>query len=97
MQAKDRLDGASNWSPWKTRIIFVLEDLEIWDIVEAHIVVPPVTASVMVAEFRKKKNKVKSIICDGVRDHIIPHLTSKDYAFEMWDSLSKIYQIPNQN
>jgi hypothetical protein len=51
----------------------------------------------MVAEFRKKKKKVKSIICDGVRDHIIPHLTGKDYAFEMWDSLSKIYQIPNQN
>jgi hypothetical protein len=31
MRAEDRLDGANNWSPWKTRITFVLEDLELWD------------------------------------------------------------------
>jgi hypothetical protein len=29
MQADDRVDGASNWSPWKTRITFALEDLEL--------------------------------------------------------------------
>jgi hypothetical protein len=83
MWEKDRLDGASNWSPWKTRIIFILEDLELWDIVEAPIVVPLVTALVMVAEFRKKNNKEKMTICDGVRDHVIPHLIGKDYAFEI--------------
>jgi hypothetical protein len=96
MRVEDRLDGASNWSPWKTRIIFVLEDLELLDIVEAHVVVPPVTTPVMVAEF-KKNNKAKRTICDGVRDHVIPHLTGKDYAFEMWDSLWKLYQSSNQN
>jgi hypothetical protein len=32
-----------------------------------------------------------------VRDHVIPHLTGKDYAFEMWESLCKLYQSPNQN
>jgi hypothetical protein len=35
MRVEDRLAGASNWSPWKARIVFVLEDLELWDIVEA--------------------------------------------------------------
>jgi hypothetical protein len=65
MKVEDRLDGANNWSPWKTRIIFVLEDLELWDIVEAPIVFPPVTTPVMVEEFRKKKNKEKRNICDG--------------------------------
>jgi hypothetical protein len=97
MQAEDRLDGASNWSPWKTRIIFILEDLELWDIVEAPIVVPPVTSPVMVEDFKKKNNKEKRTICDGVRDHDIPHLTSKYYAFEIWDSLCKIYQSSNHN
>jgi hypothetical protein len=72
MRAEDRLDRASNWSPWKTRITFVLEDLELWDIVEASVVVPPVIAPVEVAEFRKKNNKAKRTICDAVRDHIIP-------------------------
>jgi hypothetical protein len=52
---------------------------------------------VLVAEFRKKNNKAKRTICDGVRDHVIPHLTGKDYAFEIWDSLCKLYQSSNQN
>jgi hypothetical protein len=37
MRVEDRLAGASNWSPWKARIVFVLEDLELWDIVEAQL------------------------------------------------------------
>jgi hypothetical protein len=49
MRVEDMLAGASNWLPWKARMVFVLEDLELWDIVEA--VVPPilVTAPVLVA------------------------------------------------
>jgi hypothetical protein len=97
MRAGDRLDRASNWSPWKTRITFALEDLELWDIVHTPVVVPPVTALALVAEFRKKNNKAKRTICDEVRDHVIPHLIGKDYAFEIWDSLCKLYQSSNQN
>jgi hypothetical protein len=97
VQAKDRLDEASNWSPWKTRITFALEDLELWDIVQALIVVPHVTAPALVAKFRKKKNKEKRTICDEVRDQVIPHLIGKDYAFEISDSLCKLYQSSNQN
>jgi hypothetical protein len=36
MRVEDRLARASNWSPWKARMVFVLEDLELWDIVEAR-------------------------------------------------------------
>jgi hypothetical protein len=99
MRAEDRLAGASNWSPWKTRIIFVLEDLELWDIVQALMVIPPAPAPspLLDADFRKKNTKAKRTICDAVRDHIIPHLTGKDYAFEIWASLCKLYQSPNQN
>jgi hypothetical protein len=81
MCVEDRLARASNWSPWKARMVFVLEDLELWDIVEAT--VPPilVTAPVLVAEFGKRNNKAKRIICDAVRDHIILHLTGKTCAY----------------
>jgi hypothetical protein len=50
-----------------------------------------------VAEFKKRNNKAKRNICDAVRDDVIPHLTGKDYSFEMWASLCKLYQSPNQN
>jgi hypothetical protein len=97
MRVEDRLAGASNWSPWKARMIFVLEDLELWDIVEA--VVPPifVTAPILVAEFRKRNNKAKRTICDTVRDHIIPHLMGKTCAYKMWASLCKLYESSNEN
>ena len=78
-------------------MVFVLEDLELWDIVEVVVPPIPVTAPVLVAEFRKRNTKAKRTICDVVRDHVIPHLTGKDFSFEVWDSLCKLYQSPNQN
>jgi hypothetical protein len=97
MRVEDRLARASNWSPWKARMVFVLEDLELWDIVEAPVPVLPVTTPILLAEFRKSKNKAKRTICDAVRDHIIPHLTGKTYAYEMWSSLCKLYESYNEN
>jgi hypothetical protein len=51
----------------------------------------------VVVEFRKRNTKAKRTICDAMRDHVISYLTSKEFAFEMWDSLCKLYQSPNQN
>jgi hypothetical protein len=89
MWAKDRLARARNWSPSKTKMIFVLEDLELWDIVQAPMVIPPSPAPspLLDSYFNKKSTKVKRTICDAVRDHIIPHLTRKYYAFKIWESL----------
>ena len=97
MRAEDRLAGASNWSPWKANILFVLEDLKLWDIVQAIVPVPLATAPILLAEFKKRNNKAKRMICDVVRDHIIPHLTGKSWEFEMWASLCKIYESSNDN
>jgi hypothetical protein len=97
MCVEDRLAGAKNWSPWKAKIIFFLEDLELWDIVEAIVLVPPATTPVLLAEFRKRNNKAKRTICDAVRDHIIPHFTGKDYAYKMWAYLCNFYQSSNEN
>jgi hypothetical protein len=66
MRVEDRLAGASNWSSWKARMVFVLEDLELWDIVEAVVPTIPVTAPVLVAEYKKRNNKAKRTISDGV-------------------------------
>jgi hypothetical protein len=97
MRAEDRLAGASNWSSWKARMVFVLEDLELWDIVEAVVPAIPVTAPVLVAEYKKRNNKAKRTISDGVRDHIIPHVTGKAHAYQMWASLCSLYESSNEN
>ena len=38
LRVEDRLDGQSNFGAWKERIISVLEEAEVWDIVEKTVV-----------------------------------------------------------
>ena len=37
------------------------------------------------------------IIMDGVKDHIVPHLSGKKTAAEMWTALESLYQSKNEN
>ena len=37
------------------------------------------------------------IIMDGVKDHIIPHLSGKKTAAKMWTTLESLYQSKNEN
>ena len=37
------------------------------------------------------------IIMDGVKDHIVPHLSGKKTAAEMWMALESLYQSKNEN
>jgi hypothetical protein len=89
LRVEDRLSGASSWSPWKAKIVLILEELELWDIVSAPVVLPPVIAPLLVAKFRKRNIKEKKTILHAVKDHIIPHVSGKVFAYEMWDSLCK--------
>jgi hypothetical protein len=95
LRVEDRLAGAGNWSPWKARIVLILEKGEIWDIVE-NPVVPP-TDAVLLAEFKKRNMKAKTTILNAIKDHIIPRVSSKEFAYQMWQSLCSLYQSPNQN
>ena len=37
------------------------------------------------------------IIMDGVKDHIVPYLSGKKTASEMWTALESLYQSKNEN
>jgi hypothetical protein len=78
-------------------MIFVMEDLELWDIVEAVVPSIPVTAPVLIAKYRKRNNKAKRTISDGFRDHIIPHVMGKAHAYQMWVALISLYESSNEN
>ena len=95
LSVEDRLDGGGNWTPWKTRIVLLLEECELWELVEPAVTLP--TDLILLAEFKKKNVRAKRIILDSVKDHIIPHVIGKDYAFQMLASLGNLYQSSNQN
>ena len=94
LRVEDRLDDQSNFGAWKERIISVLED-EVWDIVEKTLVPP--TDATQLATYKKRCIKAKRLILDGMKDHVIPHVRGKDHAFEVWATLTSLYQNSNEN
>ena len=36
--------------------------------------------------------RVKCMILDGVKDHVVPHIAEKNTAKETWDTLTTLYQ-----
>jgi hypothetical protein len=99
LRVEDRLDGATNFGAWKERMIFLLQENELWDIVEnttTHPVVIPTDATLL-ATYTMKSIKDTGIILDAIKDHLIPHLTGKENAYDMWESLTKLYQSTNEN
>ena len=89
LRVEDRLDGGGNRRPWRARIVLLLEEYELWEIVETIAVVP--TDPISLVEFKKKNIKAKRIILDSVKDHIIPHVVGRDFAYQMWESISNLY------
>ena len=76
LKDQDRLEGASNYVIWKTRILAVLEvyDLEAY----VKIVVVDLTDNDQRKKYKAEQGKAKRLILDGVRDHVVSHLQGKD-------------------
>jgi hypothetical protein len=99
LRVEDRLDGVVNFVSWKERMVLLLQECELWDIVENSTTNPmnvPTNATLL-ATYTKKSIKAKIIILDAIKDHFIPHVTGKGNAYEMWESLTKLYQFKNEN
>ena len=47
--------------------------------------------------WKKVDSKAMLIIMDAVNDHIVPHLSGKKTALEMWMALENLYQSKNEN
>ena len=96
------LDGDGNFVSRKARLVLILEENELWDevvhnTIAVPIVVPPTTNAAALTAFNKKDIKSRRIILDAVRDHVIPHISSKTCAFQMWDALTSLFQSSNEN
>jgi hypothetical protein len=95
LRIEDRLDGASNFCPWRERISLVLEENGLLEIAEGKVTAP--ADPVQLAAHTKKDVKAKRILVDSVKNHIIPHLSGKKTTKDMWEALVKLDQSDNQS
>lgn len=73
LRDQDSLDGASNFSIWKAMMLFLLDEHGLKEFSTKIIVVP--TNPIQFHEYMRDNTKAKRMILDGVRDHIILHIT----------------------
>jgi hypothetical protein len=83
MKSENKLDGASNFRAWKTRIDLILAKNKVLDIVKGNIVKPefedrkekePQNVTAM-EKFKDVDINAMSIIVDSIKDHLIPYIS----------------------
>ena len=87
---QDRLEGLSNFSVWKARIMIVLEAYSLRDHAEQTLATP--TYLDLLRKHNKATGDSKRLIMDGIKNHIVPHLAEKKTTNEMWKALISLYE-----
>jgi len=87
---QDKLDRASNFVLWKARILSILDRNRVKHFALRTIAIPvdPTDND----KYEEAMVRAKSIILDGVKDHVVPHIGEKETTNEMWEALNKLYQ-----
>jgi hypothetical protein len=103
MKSENKLDGASNFRAWKTRIDLILAKNKVLDIVKGKIMKPefekgkekePQNVAAM-EKFKDGDINAMSIIVDSIKDHLIPYISHLDSSKKMYDALTNLFSIKN--
>jgi 2-phosphoglycerate kinase len=89
------LEGASNFLPWKARIMFFLKENGLWSHANTTVTTPIDT--VEMAKHEAKQAKAMWMILDSMRDHLVPHLSEKKSANVMFLTLTNLFYNNNEN
>ena len=84
------MDWASNYVIWKARMLFLLDENALKIYVDNVVAVP--TDADLLKKCKAEMAKVKRMILDIVKDHVVLHIISRGTAKKMWDALTTLYQ-----
>jgi tryptophanase len=103
MKYENKLEGASNFIAWKSRIDLILANNKVLDIVKGKIVKPefkegeekePQNVAAM-EKFKDVDINAMSIIVDSIKYHLIPYISHLDSSNKMCDSLTNLFSVRN--
>jgi hypothetical protein len=103
MKSKNKLDGASNFRVWKTRIDHILSKNKVLDIVKGKIVKPefeegkekePQNVAAM-EKFKDDDINAMSIIVESIKYHLIPYKSHLDSSKKMYNALTNLFSVKN--
>ena len=88
---EDQFNGSSNYNTQRERITLVLEENKIWEFLDKSLKIP--TDVIALVTYQKKGVKARRIILVGVKGHVVSHMSRKKTTRQMWEDMTKIYQI----
>jgi hypothetical protein len=103
MKLENKLEGASNFRAWKTRIDLILAKNKVLDIVKGKIVEPQFEEgkekepqNIVVME-KLNENDINSmiIIVESIKHHLIPYISHLDSFKKMYNALTNLFSVRN--
>jgi hypothetical protein len=104
MKSENKLNGASNFIAWKTRIDLILSKNKVLDIMKGKIVKPEFKEGIQEKElqngattekFKYSDINAMSIIVESIKDHLIPYISHLDSSKKMYDALTNLFSVRN--
>ena len=71
LPVEDRLDGASNYGSWKTRVLIALEEYDVVEFVVDDIPKPTEEDQERLASWRRHDVKARKILIDSVKSYLL--------------------------
>ena len=90
VKVEDRLIGASNFNAWKSKIVNILEENDLEELISREIEEP--TSNTARATYKRKQTKAKRIILYSVKDSMMPIIGHLRIAKDCFDALAKLYE-----
>jgi hypothetical protein len=91
------LEGSSNYIAWEERMEAVLKYNGLKDFIDRDVPKPIDTDTTNLDAWQKKVAKVRRILLEGVRDHIVSSLHGKSTPHAMWKVLTDLFQNNNDH
>ena len=85
-------DGASNYGSWKTRALIALEEYDVVEFAVNDIPKPTEEDQECLASWRRHDVKVRKILIESVKSHLLFHISKEATTKEMFDILKKLFE-----
>ena len=91
----EKLEGAENFRAWKYRIMLILEEHDLDVFIKED--VKEIEGEEAKAKHKKDTIKVKRIIANSIKDHLISQVSSNNTPKEVFDALTNMFEGKNIN
>ena len=97
LQPEYALEGISYYIAWKDRMEAVLKDNGLMEFIEKDIPKLTSTDVAVPKAWEKKVARVRRILLEGVKDHIVSSLHGKSTPYVIWKDLTDRFQSSNDH